>query len=41
MIDDDECETVGGMIIDRGNLNTGTKSALVPFYSPQIPYNLM
>jgi hypothetical protein len=37
---DDECETVGGMRIGRGNRSTQRKPAPVPFCSPQIPRDL-
>jgi hypothetical protein len=34
--DDDECETVSGMRIDRGNRSTRRKPASVPLCPPQI-----
>jgi hypothetical protein len=35
------CGTVGGMIIGMGNQSARTKPAPVPYFSPQIPYDLM
>jgi hypothetical protein len=40
MIDDDECEAVGGMRIGRGNRSTQRKPAPAPLCPPQIPHNL-
>jgi hypothetical protein len=37
---DDECGTVGGMKIGRGNQSTGRKPAPVPLCPPQIPHDL-
>jgi hypothetical protein len=37
--DDDECGTVGGMRIGRGNRSTRRKPAPVPLCSPQIPHD--
>jgi hypothetical protein len=37
---DDECGTVGGMRIGRGNRSTRRKSAPVPLSPPQIPHDL-
>jgi hypothetical protein len=39
MIDDDECGTVGGMIIGRGSGSTRRKSAPMPLCPPQIPHD--
>jgi hypothetical protein len=39
-LDDDECGTVGGMRIGRGNQNTSKKPASVPLCPPQIPHDL-
>jgi hypothetical protein len=36
----DECGTVGGMRTGRGNQSTRRKSAPVPLFPPQIPYDL-
>jgi hypothetical protein len=36
----DECETAGGMRIDRGNRRTQRKFAPVPLYSQQTPHDL-
>jgi hypothetical protein len=41
MIDDDECETVGGMRIGKGNRSSRRKPAPVPLYPPQILHYLM
>jgi hypothetical protein len=40
MIDDDECETIGGMRIGRGNQSTRRKSAPEPLCPQQIPHDL-
>jgi hypothetical protein len=40
MIDDDECEVVGGMRIGRGNRSTQRKPAPVPLCPQQIPHDL-
>jgi hypothetical protein len=40
MIDDDECEAVGGMRIGRGNRSTRRKPAPAPLRPRQIPYDL-
>jgi hypothetical protein len=40
MIDDNECETVGGMRIGRENSSIRRKPAPVPLCSPQIPHDL-
>jgi hypothetical protein len=39
MIDDDECEAVGGMIIGRGNRSTQKNPAAVPFCTLQISHD--
>jgi hypothetical protein len=39
MTDDGDCEAIGGMKIGRGNRSTRRKSASVPLYSPQIPFD--
>jgi hypothetical protein len=39
-IDDDECGTVGGMKIGRGNRSTQRKPAPVPLCPPQISHDL-
>jgi hypothetical protein len=36
----DECGTVGGMRIGKGNRSTGRKPAPEPLFSPQIPHDL-
>lgn len=38
---DDECATVSGMVIDKGNWNTRRTPAPVPFCLPHIPHNLI
>jgi hypothetical protein len=38
---DDECVTVGGIRIGRGNRSTRKKLAPVPLCSPQIPHYMM
>jgi hypothetical protein len=35
-----ECGTVDGIRIGRGNRSTGRKLAPVPFYTPEIPHDL-
>jgi hypothetical protein len=40
MIDDDECESVAGIRIGRGNRSTRRKPAPAPLCPPQIPHNL-
>jgi hypothetical protein len=40
MIDDDNCEAIGGMRIGRENRNTRRKPALVSLCPPQIPHDL-
>jgi hypothetical protein len=40
MIDDDECEAIGGMRIDKGNRSIWRKPAPVPFCPPEIPQDL-
>jgi hypothetical protein len=40
MIDDDECEAVGGMRIGKGNRSTLRKPAAAPLCPPQIPHEL-
>jgi hypothetical protein len=37
MVDAEECGTVGGMRIDKGNRSTRRKPTPVPFCPPQIP----
>jgi hypothetical protein len=41
MIDDDDCGTVGGMRIGRGNRSTRIKPAPVPLCPPQIEHDLI
>jgi hypothetical protein len=38
--DDDDCGSVGGMNISRGNRSTRRKHAPVPLCPPQIPHTL-
>jgi hypothetical protein len=40
MIDDGNCEAIGGMKISRGNRSTGRKPVPVPLCPPQIPHDL-
>jgi hypothetical protein len=40
MIDNNECEAVGGMRIGRGNRSTRNKPAPMPLCPPQIPHDL-
>jgi hypothetical protein len=40
MLDDGDCEAIGGMKIDRGNRSTWRKPAPVPLRAPEIPYDL-
>jgi hypothetical protein len=40
MIDDDECGTVGGMRIGRGNQCTERNPTPVPLCPPQMPHDL-
>jgi hypothetical protein len=35
-----ECGTVGGIRIGRGNINTRRKVAPVPHVTPEIPHNI-
>jgi hypothetical protein len=39
MIDDGDCEAVGGMNIGRGNRSTRRKPAPTPFCPPKIPHD--
>jgi hypothetical protein len=39
MIDEGDCEAVGGMKIGRGNRSTRRKPAPVPLCPPQIPHD--
>jgi hypothetical protein len=39
MIDEDDCGTIGGMKIGRGNRSTQRKPALAPLCPPQIPHD--
>jgi hypothetical protein len=41
MMDYDECEAFGGMIIGRGNRSTLRKPAPMPLLPPQIPHRLI
>jgi hypothetical protein len=41
LIDDGDCEALGGMKIRRGNLGTRRKPAPVPLCTPQIPQNVI
>jgi hypothetical protein len=39
MIDDGDCEAIGGIKIGRGNRSTRRKPVSAPLYPPQIPHD--